>query len=66
MAMRPGDVILFNSNVYHCLSGKTDMYRDIPVHVTSFYMKSGHVSGNDNSKELSTDEQKYLEFTFPV
>jgi ectoine hydroxylase-related dioxygenase (phytanoyl-CoA dioxygenase family) len=62
--MRPGDVILFNSNVFHCLTGKTEAYRDLRVYVTSFYLKTGHVSGNDNSGELSQDELEYLRMDF--
>jgi hypothetical protein len=58
IGMRPGDVIIFNSNCYHSLSTKRDLWRDHRVHVTSFYTKTAHVGGNDNSKDL-TDEEKY-------
>lgn len=64
IAMRPGDVILFNSNVFHCLTGKTEAYIKERVYVTSFYLKTGHVSGNDNSRELSQDELEYLRMDF--
>jgi hypothetical protein len=61
IAMRPADVIMFNSNVIHCLSSKTKAYQEHKVYATSFYTKTGHVSGNDNSKALSTEEMEYFE-----
>jgi hypothetical protein len=60
VAMRPSDSILFNSNCFHCLSGKRDVWKDHRVHATSFYVKTGHVGGNDNSRPLTTEEMQYL------
>eukprot|EP00978_Attheya_sp_CCMP212_P019864 scaffold56308_cov53-Attheya_sp.AAC.4 len=43
IGLRPGDVILFNPHVHHCLSEKTDMYSSHNVHVSTFYVKTAHV-----------------------
>jgi hypothetical protein len=55
VGLRPGDHLIFNPLYYHCVSTK-DFHTYInPVHVTSFYLKTAVVGGNDNSKTL---EQK--------
>jgi hypothetical protein len=49
VALRPGDILFFNPLYHHCLSQRTKEYIDEEVYVTSFYLKSGQLSGNDNS-----------------
>jgi len=66
IAVRPGDVIIFNPNCYHCISSKNDAYEGIPVHVTSFYLKTAHVGGNDNRRELTEEGLTYLDMSFSV
>jgi len=64
IGLRPGDVILFNPHVHHCLSEKTEEYSDVDVHVTTFYVKTAHVGKNDNSLPLTEEEQLYYNMTF--
>jgi hypothetical protein len=60
IAVRPGDVLLFNANVYHCISGPTAARLHQRVHVSSFYLKTAHVGGNDNTKELTEEEELWF------
>jgi hypothetical protein len=52
IGMRPGDVLFFNPLHYHCLSQRTKEYSNEEIFVTSFYMKSSQLSGNNNSIPL--------------
>ena len=56
MAMRVEDILFFNANAYHCLSIKTNMFKDIDVHVSTFYLKTAHVGMNDNSILLTENQ----------
>jgi hypothetical protein len=49
VGLRPGDVLFFNPQYYHCVSGRTREYNTEQVYVTSFYMKSKQLGLNDNS-----------------
>ena len=65
IGLRPSDILLFNPQVFHCLSGKTDNYQhEIDVHVTTFYLKTAHVGKNDNSLELTDLEKEYYKMRF--
>jgi hypothetical protein len=64
IGMRPGDILLFNPHVYHCLSEKTDAFADKDVHVTTFYVKTAHVGKNDNSLPLTEEEQFFYDMDF--
>ena len=57
ISLRDGDILIFNPLTYHCCSKKR---KDIKhnVHIYSLYLKSKHVSLNDNSVGL-TQLQKY-------
>ena len=57
VALRDGDVLLFNPLYHHCCSQKEKGTKT--VHVCSFYLKTGVVGGNDNRIEL-TEFQKQL------
>ncbi len=48
VALRPGDILFFNPLHHHCLSQRTSEYRNEEVYVTSFYVKSSEMGGNDN------------------
>jgi hypothetical protein len=63
IGLRPGDIILFNSHVYHCLSDKSTPYAKRDVHVTTFYVKTAHVGKNDNSLPL-TEKKLFYDMTF--
>jgi hypothetical protein len=49
VGLRPGDVLFFNPQYYHCVSGRTNAYNEDKVYVTSFYMKTMQLGLNDNS-----------------
>ena len=58
IALRDGDILIFNPLTYHCCSKKNDCITN-NVHIYSLYLKSKHVSQNDNSKIL-TEFQRTL------
>jgi hypothetical protein len=60
VALRPGDMLLFNPQHYHCLSQKEVCYDGQRVHVTSFYLKTAVISKNDNRIPLSKEEEEVL------
>ena len=62
IALRPGDWLFFNPAVHHCLSQKSKEYHNEIVHVSTCYVKSSHVGGNDNSIPLNSFEEKYALF----
>jgi hypothetical protein len=64
IGLRPGDIILFNPHVYHCLSEKSTPYAEKDVHVTTFYVKTAHVGKNDNSLPLTEKENHFYDMTF--
>ena len=59
IAIRPGDILLFNPNIYHCLSMKTENYKT-DVHVTSAYIKTAHTGDNNNRQELTDIQDHYF------
>jgi hypothetical protein len=50
VALRPGDMLIFNPRYHHCLSSRTDSYRCKDVFCLSLYLKTAIVGGNDNSQ----------------
>lgn len=44
----PGDVIFFNPLYYHCISKRTKEYENTKVFVSSIYLQTAVVGGNDN------------------
>ena len=64
IGLRPGDIILFNPHVYHCLSDKSAPYAETHVHATTLYVKTAHVGKNDNSRPLTETENCFYEMTF--
>ncbi|CAB9504280.1 unknown protein [Seminavis robusta] len=60
VALRPGDVILFNPQVHHCLSKKSPAYAEDRVHVTTMYLKTRLVGKNDTSATLTEEEKEYF------
>ena len=49
VALRPGDMLLFNPRYQHCLSSRTSFYQQKDVFCLSLYLKTAVVGGNDNS-----------------
>lgn len=60
LAIRPGDVLLFNPQHYHCLSEKEVEYagQSDDVYATSFYLKTSVICKNDNSVLLNEEEEE--------
>ena len=60
VSLRPGDVLIFNPLLHHCCSHKLKEYNGIPVYLSSFYVKTGNVGGNDNMRPITTVENEIL------
>ena len=60
VGLRPGDVLLFNPHVHHCLSRKSAEYADKRVHVSTLYVKNRHVGKNDRSATLTEEEEEFF------
>ena len=60
VALRPGDVLFFNPVKMHCCSLKTAAYADYDVHISSYYLKAGHIGLNNNSLPLKEDDKVWL------
>jgi hypothetical protein len=56
--LRPGDFLLINALVYHCVSSRCR--REDDVFVLSCYLKTAVVGGNDNKRELTEKEIECL------
>ena len=56
VCLRDGDILVFNPLTYHCCSKKNKTIKN-DVHIYSLYLKSKHVSLNDNSIQLSSELQ---------
>jgi ectoine hydroxylase-related dioxygenase (phytanoyl-CoA dioxygenase family) len=52
VALRPGDVLLFNPQYQHCISSRTSSYESKDVFCLSLYLKSAIVENNDNTLPL--------------
>jgi hypothetical protein len=49
VALRPGDMLIFNPLYHHCLSSRTSAYESADVFCLSLYLKTAVVGQNDNS-----------------
>ena len=49
VAIRNGDILIFNPTVKHCISSKTDQYKEEDVYCISHYFKTLLSSRNNNS-----------------
>ena len=43
IVLQPEDILLFCSKQDHFLSKKEDCYNNMDVHVTTIYLKTGHI-----------------------
>jgi hypothetical protein len=59
IALRPGDILIFNPAVYHSVSSRRDPTKNIWC--TSLYTKNAIVGGNDNSKEMETVQKEAID-----
>ena len=53
VALRPGDMLIFNPMYQHCLSTCTSFYESKDVFCLSLYLKSAIVRKNDNILPLT-------------
>ena len=49
VALRPGDMLIFNPLYHHCLSSRTSAFQSMDVFCLSLYLKTAVVGKNDNS-----------------
>lgn len=61
IALRPGDILIFNPRVPHCLSSKCRDEDKVFTH--SMYLKTALVGLNDNGKELTPFQEQILNDT---
>ena len=60
VALRNGDLLMFNPLIPHCLSTRCSSNRD--VYCVSMYMKSLLVGGSDNDQILSRNDKEMAQF----
>jgi hypothetical protein len=60
VAMRPGDMLIFNPKYQHCLSSRASAYENQDVFSLSLYLKTAIVGGNDNSVPLKNTETELI------
>jgi hypothetical protein len=60
VALRPGDLLIFNPKYHHCLSSRTEAYQNKDVYSMSLYLKSAVVGKNDNRIPLNDEETDLL------
>jgi hypothetical protein len=60
IAIRPGDLLIFNPAHYHCCSQKEEAYDDEDVYLTSFYLKSAVVGLHDNELPFTPEQMEIL------
>jgi hypothetical protein len=61
VALRPGDMLLFNPVYQHCLSSRTSFYESKDVFCLSLYLKTATVGKNDNTLPLTESNMYSLE-----
>ena len=60
VALRPGDILLFNPQYQHCISSRTSIHKTEDVFCLSLYLKSAVVGKNDNSLPLTATDVNSL------
>ena len=53
VALRPGDMLIFNPLYHHCLSSRTSLYETQDVFCLSLYLKTAVIGKNDNSLPIT-------------
>jgi ectoine hydroxylase-related dioxygenase (phytanoyl-CoA dioxygenase family) len=61
MALKPGDMLIFNPKYHHCLSSRTSAYENEDVFSLLLYLKSAIVGKNNNTIPLKKAEIELLE-----
>ncbi len=60
VALRPGDMLIFNPKYHHCLLSCTCAYQNKDVYSLLLYLKSAVVGKNGNSIPLNDKETDLL------
>jgi hypothetical protein len=60
VALRPGDILIFNPKYHHCASSRTSAYENKDVFSMSLYLKSAIVGKNNNNMPLTDTEVALL------
>ena len=58
VALRPGDILIFNPNEQHAISSRCRDEDD--VYITTLYLKTAIVSLNDNKTPLTEEQENLL------
>ena len=61
VALRPGDVLMFNPVFYHCASQRCEFYKMEDIFLTSLYLKNKQLSRNENKILLTTKTEWFSE-----
>jgi hypothetical protein len=61
--LRPGDYLLFNARIPHCISSRCKVEEDILV--TSIYLKTAVVGMNNNDLPLTEEQTRIVEMFHP-
>jgi hypothetical protein len=59
IALRPGDILVFNPDIYHSVSSRCNTSKNIWC--TSLYTKNAVVGGNDNSRPIETAQKEAID-----
>jgi hypothetical protein len=62
VALRGGDVLLFDPSYFHSLSTRTDHFANIDTHCLSMYLNTATTSGNDKTRELTELQKGLIEY----
>lgn len=60
IALRPGDVLVFNPDVYHSVSSRAEGYEG-RFFCLSLYLKTAHVGLHDNKKPLTEEQEEFAQ-----
>lgn len=62
VALRNYDILLFNPQKMHCVSSRKDPSNDKAndIYCVSFYLKTAVVGGNDNTLDLTVEQEKIV------
>ena len=58
VALRPGDILIFNPREYHSISSRCNNVEEI--YVATVYLKTAVVGLNDNSLPLTPEQEEYV------
>jgi hypothetical protein len=57
VALRPGDILIFNPLYQHCISSRSSAFENKDVFCLSLYLKTAIIGGNDNQKKLQQERK---------